>query len=83
LCRLTPRSFNKPKFHVLLHLPSHIRRFGTAMLFATESFESYNAIIRARSIHSNRHAPSKDIAHSMARSNRVRHLLNGGAFWIK
>ncbi|KAE9383725.1 hypothetical protein BT96DRAFT_1105543, partial [Gymnopus androsaceus JB14] len=82
-CRLTPRWFNKPKFHVLLHLPSHIRRFGPAMLFATESFESYNAIIRARSVHSNRHAPSKDIAHSMARSNRVRHLLNGGAFWTK
>ncbi|KAE9398997.1 hypothetical protein BT96DRAFT_957440 [Gymnopus androsaceus JB14] len=82
-CRLTPRWFNKPKFHVLLHLPDHIRRFGPAMLFATESFESYNAIIRSRSVHSNRHAPSKDIAHAMARSNRVRHLLNGGVFWTK
>ncbi|KAK7464119.1 hypothetical protein VKT23_006283 [Stygiomarasmius scandens] len=68
-CRLTPRWFNKPKFHVLLHLPEHIKRFGPAMLFATEGFESYNAIIRASSIHSNRHAPSKDIAHRMARSN--------------
>ncbi|KAJ3915248.1 hypothetical protein F5877DRAFT_92367 [Lentinula edodes] len=76
-CRLTPRWFNKPKFHVLLHLPAHIRRFGPAMLFATEGFESFNAIIRARSVHSNRHAPSKDIAHAMARSNRVCHLLNG------
>ncbi|KAJ3896974.1 hypothetical protein F5879DRAFT_764851, partial [Lentinula edodes] len=50
---------------------------------ATEGFESFNAIIRARSVHSNRHAPSKDIAHAMARSNRVRHLLNGGSFWTK
>ncbi|KAJ3875201.1 hypothetical protein F5051DRAFT_462159 [Lentinula edodes] len=82
-CRLTPRWFNKPKFHVLLHLPAHIRRFGPAMLFATESFESFNAVIRARSVHSNRQAPSKDIAHAMARGNRVRHLLNGGLFWTK
>lgn len=36
-CRLTPRWFNKPKFHVLLHLPQHIRRFGPAMLFATRA----------------------------------------------
>ncbi|KII83172.1 hypothetical protein PLICRDRAFT_66300, partial [Plicaturopsis crispa FD-325 SS-3] len=35
-CRLTPRWFNKPKFHILLHLPDHIRRFGPAILFATE-----------------------------------------------
>ncbi|KAJ3859265.1 hypothetical protein EV359DRAFT_75674 [Lentinula novae-zelandiae] len=44
-CRLTPRWFNKPKFHVLLHLPDHIRRFGPVMLFATEAFKLYNAII--------------------------------------
>ncbi|KAJ3846278.1 hypothetical protein EV368DRAFT_70052, partial [Lentinula lateritia] len=72
-----------PKFHVLLHLPAHICQFGPAMLFATEGFESFNVIIRARSVHSNRHAPSKDIAHAMARSNHVRHLLNGGSFWTK
>ncbi|KAJ3871561.1 hypothetical protein F5051DRAFT_463748 [Lentinula edodes] len=76
-CRLTPQWFNKPKFHVLLHLPAHICQFSPAMLFATEGFELFNAIIRARSVHSNRHAPSKDIAHAMARSNRVCHLLNG------
>ncbi|KAJ3884694.1 hypothetical protein GG344DRAFT_91457 [Lentinula edodes] len=79
-CRLTPCWFNKPKFHVLLHLPQHIRRFGPAMLFATEGFESFNAIIHARSIHSNCHAPSKDIAHSMACSNHMCHLVNGGNF---
>lgn len=79
-CRLTPQWFNKPKFHVILHLPGHIRRFGPAMLFATEGFESFNAIIRSCSIHSNRHAPSHDIALRMAKSNRVRHLLSGGFF---
>lgn len=50
------------------------------MLFATEGFESFNAIIRSASIHSNRHAPSRDIAHRMAKGNRVRHLMGGGVF---
>lgn len=43
--RWTPRWFNKPKFHLLLHLPFHVRRFGPAILFATETFESFNAVI--------------------------------------
>ncbi|KAI6137814.1 hypothetical protein BKA82DRAFT_4486738 [Pisolithus tinctorius] len=78
--RWTPRWFNKPKFHILRHLPDHIQRFGPAILFATEGFESYNAIIRDHSIHSNRQAPSRDIARGMARCNRVRHLLSSGKF---
>lgn len=81
-CWLTPRWFNKPKFHLLLHLPDHVRRFGPAVLFATEGFEAYNAVIRSYSIHSNRHAPSRDIARGMARGNRLRHLLSGGHFCI-
>ncbi|KAJ8518506.1 hypothetical protein ONZ45_g4413 [Pleurotus djamor] len=72
--------FNEPKFHILLHLPEHIRRFGPAILFATEAFESYNAVIRAKSVHSNRHAPSRDIARAFAQGNRIRHLLSGGFF---
>ncbi|KAJ7177170.1 hypothetical protein C8R46DRAFT_989326 [Mycena filopes] len=79
-CHLTLQWFNKPKFHVILHLPAHIRCFGPAMLFATEGFESFNAIIRSCSVHSNRHAPSLDIASKMARGNRVRHLLSRGFF---
>lgn len=78
--RWTTRWFNKPKFHILLHLPEHIRRFGPAILFATEAFESFNAIIRAKSMHSNRHAPSRDIARAFAQGNRIRHLLSGGRF---
>ncbi|KAF8139364.1 hypothetical protein K438DRAFT_2117929, partial [Mycena galopus ATCC 62051] len=79
-CKITFQWFNKPKFHVILHLPEHIRRFGPAMLFATEGFESFNAIIRSCSVHSNRHAPSLDIASRMAKGNRVRHLLSRGFF---
>uniref|UniRef100_A0A8H7XVA1 Uncharacterized protein n=1 Tax=Psilocybe cubensis TaxID=181762 RepID=A0A8H7XVA1_PSICU len=72
--------FNKTKFHIILHLPEHVRRFGPAILFATESFESFNAIIRAKSIHSNHQAPSHDIARGFAQGNRIRHLLSGGFF---
>ncbi len=79
-CELTPRWFNKPKFHILLHLPEHVRRFGPPMLFATEGFESFNAVIRSHSIHSNHRAPSRDIAQGMAQHNRVRHLLSGAFF---
>ncbi|KAJ7145018.1 hypothetical protein C8R46DRAFT_1232351 [Mycena filopes] len=81
--RWTNRWFNKPKFHIFVHLPAHIRRFGPAILFATEAFESFNAIIRAKSVHSNRHAPSRDIAHAFAQGNRIRHLLSGGLFLLK
>ncbi|KAJ7502333.1 hypothetical protein B0H11DRAFT_1712900, partial [Mycena galericulata] len=80
--RWTNRWFNKPKFHIFLHLPEHIRRFGPAILFATEAFESFNAIIRAKSVHSNRHAPSRDIAQAFAQGNRIRHLLSGGVFQL-
>ncbi|TEB36454.1 hypothetical protein FA13DRAFT_1600926, partial [Coprinellus micaceus] len=78
--RWTGRWFNKPKFHILVHLPEHVRRFGPAILFATESFESFNAIIRAKSIHSNRQAPSRDIAVAFSQWNRLRHFASGGYF---
>ncbi|KAF8192221.1 hypothetical protein K438DRAFT_1762221 [Mycena galopus ATCC 62051] len=81
--RWTNRWFNKPKFHIFVHLPAHIRRFGPAILFATEAFESFNAIIRAKSVHSNRHAPSRDIAQVFAQGNRIRHLLSGGLFMLR
>ena len=73
----TPQWFNKPKFHILLHLTEHIRRFGPAALFATEAFESFNAVIRAKSIHSNRHSPSRDIARAFSHGNHIRHILSG------
>lgn len=78
--RWTPRWFNKPKFHLILHLPDHILDFGPAGIFATEAFESFNAIIRSKSVHSNRQAPSRDIARAFAQESRVRHLMSGGAF---
>ncbi|KAG2126284.1 hypothetical protein DEU56DRAFT_743067 [Suillus clintonianus] len=80
--RWTPRWFNKPKFHILLHVVDHIQRFGPATLFATEAFESFNAVIRAKSIHSNHRAPSRDIARSFAHGSRIRHILSGARILI-
>ena len=74
----TPRWFNKPKFHYILHLEDHVRRFGPAVIFTTEIFESHNAVIRSKSVHSNRQAPSRDIAVAFAHTNRLQAFLCGG-----
>ncbi|KAG8919405.1 hypothetical protein FRC02_001686 [Tulasnella sp. 418] len=81
--RWTPQWFNKPKFHILLHLPDHILQFGPPLLFATECFESYNAVIRSKSVHTNRLAPSRDIGRAFAQNARIRHLLSGGMFPVE
>ncbi|KAF8885731.1 hypothetical protein CPB85DRAFT_1378115 [Mucidula mucida] len=81
--RWSSRWFNKPKFHILVHLPEHICRFGPAILFATEAFELFNAVICGKSVHSNRLAPSRDIALAFAQGNWIRHLLSGGKFRVK
>ena len=81
--RCTPRWCNKPKFHIILHLPEHIRLFGPAILYATEKFESFNALIRDLSMHSNRQTPSRDIGKGFANANRIQHLISGGKFNMK
>ncbi|OAV96501.1 hypothetical protein PTTG_00959 [Puccinia triticina 1-1 BBBD Race 1] len=83
LIKGTAQWVNKPKFHMLLHLPDAIRRFGPATLFATEKFESYNGILRNASIHSNRQSPSKDIGVTFADFSNLWLLYSGGYFWVK
>ncbi|CDO77550.1 hypothetical protein BN946_scf184912.g49 [Trametes cinnabarina] len=73
----------KNKFHILLHLPDHIERFGPALLFSTERYESFNHVFRLCSIHSNRQAPSRDIASAFANQARCRHILTGGYWYDK
>lgn len=46
----------------------------------TEGFKSFNGVIRAESVNSNRHAPSKDIAVGFVNHDRIRHFLSGGVF---
>jgi hypothetical protein len=77
---LEPGWLKKPKLHVLVHLPSMVREFGPPLLYATERFESHNSNIRDRSIHSNRAAPSRDIALGFRQLDTLRHLVSGG-YW--
>ncbi|KAF8675524.1 hypothetical protein RHS04_06690, partial [Rhizoctonia solani] len=70
----------KPKFHFLVHLPYYIRRFGPALLFSTERFESFNGVFRAASTFSNRQSPLHDIAERFAQLDCAKHICAGG-YW--
>ncbi|KNZ51185.1 uncharacterized protein VP01_4056g1 [Puccinia sorghi] len=74
IVKMSGRWANKPKFHMLSHLPDSIRRFGPANLFATEKFESYNGVIRNSSIHSNHQSPGRDLANSFSYYQFLRSL---------
>ena len=71
---------SKPKFHFLVHLPMFIRRFGPAILFSTEHYESFNHIFRLSCIFSNRQAPSRDSCNAFAAQDRIKHIATGG-YW--
>lgn len=79
--RWTPQWFNKPKFHIIHHLLAHIHQFGPAILFATENFKSFNAVVCDHSVHSNCKAPSCDIRWGMACCNHILHLLSS-LWWL-
>jgi hypothetical protein len=74
---------NKPKLHMLLHLPESIRRFGPASLFSTEKFEFYNGMLQKASVHSNRLSPSRDIAVTFANYSGLKFLVSGGFIYDK
>ncbi|KAH9807600.1 hypothetical protein DFH28DRAFT_938119 [Melampsora americana] len=74
---------NKPKFHILTHLPVSVARFGPPCLFATEKMEAQNGVTRAASIHSNCHAPGKDIANRFNDERLMQILLSGASFFDK
>ena len=71
----------KPKFHFLVHLPAFIRRFGPAIIFSTERYESFNRVFRLSSIYSNRQLPSRDTCTTFASHDIVKHIATGG-FWF-
>jgi hypothetical protein len=79
----TAQWINKPKFHILFHLPESISRAGTANLFSTEKFESFNGVLRNSSTHSNKQAPGKDIAINFSNYQSLRFLLSGGVSYNK
>ncbi|PLW26028.1 hypothetical protein PCANC_22405, partial [Puccinia coronata f. sp. avenae] len=72
---------NKPKIHMLLHLPESIERFGPASLFSTEEFESYNGVLRQASIHSNRQLPGRDMAVTFDNYATLKFVVSGGIIY--
>ena len=60
-----------------------MRQFGPPALYEVEAFESSNQVFRQCSILSNHHAPSHDIAMTMARMERFKHIISGGWWWDK
>ncbi|KAG8762734.1 hypothetical protein FRC12_008883 [Ceratobasidium sp. 428] len=71
----------KTKTHLLIHMPMFVRRFGPLQGPNSERYESFNASFRAASVHSNRQAPSRDIAHTFAVFDVVKHVMLGG-YWL-
>ncbi|KAN0136748.1 hypothetical protein V8E53_005518 [Lactarius tabidus] len=72
---------SKPNFHFLIHLPAFIRRFGPAILFSTERYESFNHVFCLSYIYSNRQAPSRDSCNTFAAQDRIKHISTGG-YWL-
>ncbi|KAJ7686893.1 hypothetical protein B0H14DRAFT_2307407, partial [Mycena olivaceomarginata] len=89
LCNLAPLMFQP----VIEHLPTYLKRLKNAVLdfltatalWNTQWFNkpkfhlfSFNLVIRLRSIHSTKHAPSVDIATAFSHLHAIRHLVSGG-----
>ncbi|KAG8719357.1 hypothetical protein FRC08_003023 [Ceratobasidium sp. 394] len=82
LAKCTPHLLvDKGKVHLLVHMPLFVLRFGPLLGPDTERFESFNSVFRECSVHSNRQAPSRDIAAKFADFDRTRHILSGG-YWF-
>ena len=73
----------KSKLHVLTHLSNNVHWFGPPVLYEAEVFEASNKVFCHCSVLSNHHAPSHDIAMTMARMERFKHIVSGGWWWDK
>ncbi|KAJ7218497.1 hypothetical protein GGX14DRAFT_560838 [Mycena pura] len=71
----------KMKYHLLCHLDVDVERMGPLVGFATENYESFNAVFRHCSILSNHLSPSRDIGQQLAKQERFKHIITGGA-WV-
>ncbi|KAG1824629.1 uncharacterized protein BJ212DRAFT_1444390 [Suillus subaureus] len=71
---------SKSKFHFLIHLLAYIRRFGPAIIFLMERYESFNHIFCLSCIYSNRQAPSRDTCKVFAHQDIIKHVATGG-YW--
>ncbi|KAI8907119.1 hypothetical protein DFJ77DRAFT_434685, partial [Powellomyces hirtus] len=72
------RLFKKTKYHIFRHLVQDVRHFGLPRHYHTETSERFNHAIRSQSVHSNRQAPSLDIASGFSLLATMRHIVSGG-----
>jgi hypothetical protein len=79
--KMSARWSNKPKYHILKHLPKSVKRFGLPCLFASEKFEAYKSVLRNASVHSNRHSPGRDIANTFSNYEVMRSILSGASMY--
>lgn len=77
---LDERLLAKRKFHLLLHAPQHIERFGPLINCCTESEEAFNSKVRLNTLFQNRQALSRDTATQFATYTGLRHVFMGGWF---
>src|ERR1700761_5181925 len=70
----------KMKYHLLCHLDVDVERMGPLVGFATENYESFNVVFRHCSILSNHLSPSRDIGQQLAKQERFKHIITGGAW---
>ncbi|CAD6913646.1 unnamed protein product [Tilletia controversa] len=69
----------KLKLHMLAHVATQVRLFGPLKNVATERYESHNAVQRQAACHTNRSAPSKDVARRMEGQEMTMHWSSNGA----
>ncbi|KAL5468894.1 hypothetical protein EMCRGX_G030040 [Ephydatia muelleri] len=72
-----PNLKRKLKVHLLLHLCESMLQFGPPLAYNTEWCESFNSIIRAKNIFSNKHSPSKYIATNVGVEESIRNICSG------
>jgi hypothetical protein len=71
----------KIKLHLLLHIPDDVLSIGPILGGITKTYEGFNLVFRKFSVHSNRLAPSRDIANAFIGLEYFRHLMSGG-YWL-
>ncbi|KAL9932380.1 hypothetical protein V8E36_008859 [Tilletia maclaganii] len=79
MAKLDPlRLTRRLKLHLLVNLSDQVKDYGPLKNIATERYESYNAIQRQAAMHTNRSAPSKDVATRLETQELVVHWSSGG-----
>lgn len=71
---------NKPKLHLLHHLPEDIARFATAIHFGTEKDKRSNKFIRKHILHTKRKLPSPDVLALFGQQFMFRQIVDGASW---